>query len=283
MTPGEMALLYTEHWPVFPCQWWDVRRKRPLTPHGFHNASRDPAVIRAWWQTWPDALIGLPTGRVSGLVVLDIDVKHSEANGFDTLDDLGYSILPDTPMTHTGSGGLHVYFTAPERELKCSAGVIGPGLDVRADGGYVILPSPGSGYAWDVQWNFKTVAPVAAPDWLWPPKPSRSAMQLPPKPAAGLSPYAEAAIESACNAIVRAAPGEQEKTLNAEAFNIGTLVAAGYAPADIALRALIRAGAAMPDHDARWPWRPEEIDLKVRRAFAAGCAHPREARRAAVA
>jgi hypothetical protein len=45
-------------------------------------------------------------------------------------------------MAHTSSGGLHVYFDAGERELKNSAGTLGPGLDVRGDGGYVIVPSP---------------------------------------------------------------------------------------------------------------------------------------------
>jgi hypothetical protein len=55
---------------------------------------------------------------------------------------------------------------------------------------------------------------------------------------------------------------------------------AGLVPVDIALRALLRAANAMPDHDAGWPWRPEEIDLKVRRAFHAGQQHPREVRRA---
>jgi hypothetical protein len=135
-------------------------------------------------------------------------------------------------MSHTASGGLHVYFDAGERELKCSAGLLGPGLDVRGDGGYVILPSPGSGYRWDPQWNFKTVALASAPDWLWPPKPSRAALPPPPKPTEGLSRYGEAAIEGACNAIVRAPPGEQERCLNAECFSIGTAAGAGLVPTE---------------------------------------------------
>jgi hypothetical protein len=163
--------------------------------------------------------------------------------------------------------------------LRCSAGLLGAGLDVRGDGGYIILPSPGSGYFWDPIWNFDTVAMAPVPDWLWPPKVSRPNGQ-PLKPVTGLSPYGEAAIESACNAIVRAGPGQQERTLNAECFSIGTLAGAGAIPADIALRALLRAAEAMPDHDPNWPWRPEEIDFKVRRAFNAGVQHPREARRA---
>jgi hypothetical protein len=266
--------------PVFPCIAKGPRRKTPHTPRGFHDATTDPTIIRRWWTLWPDALIGMPTGHASGYIVLDVDVKRPEANGFDSLEDIGRSILPETPMVHTASGGLHVYFTAGERELRCSAGLLGPGLDVRGVGGYVIAPSLSSGYAWDPLYNPDTVAFLPAPDWLWPPKPSRAVLPPPPAPTAGLSRYGEAAIESACNAIVRAPAGEQERTLNSECFSIGGLAGAGLVPADIALRALLRAGNAMPDHEARWPWRPEEIDLKVRRAFAAGRQQPREVRRA---
>jgi hypothetical protein len=284
MTPLDAALRYAERgWPVFPCIAAGPRRKRPHTARGFHDATTGPAIITSWWTRWPDALIGMPTGGVSGLWVLDIDTKRPEANGFDTLDDLGHSILPETPMVHTPSDGLHVYFDAGERELRCSAGLLGPGLDVRGEGGYVILPSPGSGYRWDPQWNFGTVSLAPAPDWLWPPKPSRPVTAFRVQPIIGLSPYGEAAIEDACDVIVGALAGEQERTLNAECFSIGTLAGAGLVPADIALRALLRAANAMPDHDPRRPWRPEEIDLKVRRAFSAGMQHPREARRGQVA
>jgi hypothetical protein len=225
-------------------------------------------------------LIGIPTGTPINAIVLDIDVKDPAANGFDTLEDLGHSILPDTPMVHTASDGMHVYFANPERELKCSAGLIGPGLDIRSTGGYVIAPSPGSGYTWDPIHNFKRTPLAPAPGWLWPAIPARPSIAPPPKPVNGLGPYGEAAIEGACNAIVRAPAGEQERTLNAECFSIGTAAGAGLIPADIALRSLLRAGSAMPDYDALRPWRPEEIDLKVRRAFHAGLQQPREVRRA---
>jgi Bifunctional DNA primase/polymerase, N-terminal len=277
MTP----LKYAETVPVFPCRENEPRRKRPYTGRGFHDASRDPAIIRAWWRQWPNALIGMPTGRVSGRWVLDIDVKRPEANGFDTIEDLG-RVLPAARMVHTASGGLHVYFNAGERELRNSVGLIGPGLDVRGCGGYVILPSPGSGYSWDPVYGVDS--PLAlAPDWLWPPKPSRPPLPLGSISTGGLSRYGEVAIDAACNAIVRAGPGQQEATLNSECFSIGTLAGAGALPADIALKALLRAGNAMPDHDAAWPWRPEEIDLKVRRAFSAGQSSPREVRHVRVA
>jgi hypothetical protein len=284
MTPLDQALEYADRdgLLIFPCREAEPGRKRPYTGRGFHDASRDRAIIEAWWRTWPRALIGMPTGGgISGRVVLDVDVKSEAANGLVSLDDLGLSILPATPMAHTASAGLHVYFAAPARELRNSAGLIGPGLDVRGDGGYVILPSPGSGYFWDPLHNFNTEPLAAAPDWLWPPRPPSRPMATgrPIRPADGLNRYGEAAIEAACNAIAAAPPGQQERTLNAECFSLGTLAGAGAIPADIALRALLRAARAMPDHDPAWPWRPEEIDLKVRRAFAAGQQQPRGARR----
>ena len=276
MTPLEAALEYVvAGLPVFPC----CHLKRPRTPRGFHDANRDPEIIKRWWTTWPDAWIGMPTGKVSGRWVLDIDVKRPEENGFDSLEDLGYLPLPVTPMAHTASGGLHVNF-ASHRELRNSAGLLGPGLDVRGDGGYVILPSPESGYFWDPLYNFDTVQMALAPEWLWPPKPSRPPVNGPIKPVNGLSPYGARSIELACDAIVHARPGEQERTLNAECFSIGTAVGAGFIPGDIALRALLRAAAGMPEYDPKWPWRPEEIEAKVRRAFKAGTQHPREVRRA---
>jgi hypothetical protein len=282
MTALHQALAYADkQLPVFPCRETEPGRKRPYTGRGFHDASCDKNIIEKYWQRWPQALIGMPTGQVSGRVVLDIDVKQPKAKGFDTLEDLGHSILPETPMAHTASGGLHVYF-AWDRELRNSTGLIGPGLDIRGDGGYVILPSPDSGYYWDPIYSFdQPLAP--APDWLWPVRPSRPAYHGPvpiPRRAGALTRYGEAAIERACDAIAGAPNGDQERTLNAECFSIGALAGAGAVPAGIALRTLLRAANTMPDHDPHLPWRPEEIDFKVRRAFCAGLAHPREARRA---
>lgn len=274
----DAALHYAcKGWPVFPCQ---PENKRPFVPGGFHKATIEPQTIRAWWATWPGAWVGVPTGAAIGAVVLDVDVKDPAKYGPDSLEDLGHSILPETPMVHTASGGWHVYFAKPDRELKCSASLIGPGLDVRSDGGYVIVPSPGNGYVWDPTLNFKTVPLATSPNWLWPHRPSRPQRSEPVRPVVGLDRYGAVSIESACTAIAKAPAGEQEATLNAECFSIGTLAGAGAVPADVALNALLRAAHAMPDHNPRMPWRPEEIDFKVRRAFQAGLASPREVRRA---
>jgi Bifunctional DNA primase/polymerase, N-terminal len=281
MTSLEQALKYTNRVPVFPCRCdgGPRLRKTPLTRNGFKDASCDPTMIREWWTRWPHALIGMPTGEITGLVVLDVDVKRPDANGFDSLEDLGRSIPIETPMAHTESGGLHIYFRCPQQDVRNSAGRIGAGLDVRANGGYVILPSPGSGYAWDTVWNFETVEPAAAPDWLWPAPAGRTCFGMDLViPTIGLSRYAEVSLDAACNAITRAPDGQQEQTLNCECFRIGTLAGAGGIPESLALKALLYAANRMPDYDLRWSWRSEEIDYKVRRAFGDGVVHPRRLR-----
>lgn len=101
-------------WPVFPA---DPGTKGPLTKHGFQDASRDPAVISDWWARWPEAMIAVPTGEPSGIVVLDVD--RDAAKGIDgeaslsmLLAELGIS-LPMTLSQRTPRGGRHIVFAYP--------------------------------------------------------------------------------------------------------------------------------------------------------------------------
>lgn len=286
MTPLGAALAYAMlGWPVFPCRWQGPQRKQPLTHHGFLDASTDPVAITAWWHRWPDALIGIATGAVSGFVVLDVDVKYPDRYGFDTLDVLGFAVLPETPMAHTPTGGLHLYFMPPRvRAIGCTEGNngrgIGHGLDWRGTGGYVIGPSLRSGYSWDPHWNIDTVPLAPVPTTLLPRQMERTSAAQPVQSAMGLSPYANSALNRACRQIVAAPEGQQEATLNGEAFAIGTLAAAGAVPPRFARSVLLYAARQVRDHDPRRPWLLAEIERKVNRAFDAGMRHPREARRA---
>jgi putative DNA primase/helicase len=290
MAPLDAALRYAGRgWPVFPCQWQGEGRKRPLIERGLHAATTDAATVSAWWTRWPEALIGLPTGEPIGCVVLDIDRKEGGPDGLATLGKIDCPILPLTPTVYTASGGMHLYFQRPEDGLRNTNGErgrgIGPGLDWRGDGGYVILPSPGSGYRWDKRLHFGRYAPCAVPETLLPKSPrivTRAPMsERAPKRAIGLSRYAEAALDKAARAIINAPGGEQEATLNSEAFSIGTLAGAGGVPADFAKKILVWAARQMRDHDPQRPWRPGEIEFKVARAFADGMRHPRDGRHAA--
>jgi hypothetical protein len=150
-----LALAAEDH-AVFPCR----PDKRPATPHGFKDATRDPDTIRDLWRRWPGDLIGIATGEVSDLAVLDIDAKP---NGRDWwAEHRGH--LPVTRTVRTRSGGLHLYFRHVSG-LRCSASVIAPAIDVRADGGYVI--------AWAAAGlPVLHQGPLARwPIWLHPPQP----------------------------------------------------------------------------------------------------------------
>ncbi len=146
----------------------DSPGKHPRTPNGFKAATRDPEQIATWWRQWPDANIGIATGATSDLLVLDVDPRHG---GDDTLADLieTHGALPDAVQCLTGGGGLHVYFEHPGGHVQSRA-EIARGIDVRADGGYVVAPpsthASGRPYAWDVAHHPDDVAITPVPAWL---------------------------------------------------------------------------------------------------------------------
>ena len=84
--------------------------------------------VKDWWGKWPDANIGLITGRISGITVLDVDTPHGG-----TIDG-----LPITLVAKTGNGGWHYYYKYAEG-VTVGAG-IRQGIDFRGDGGYVVAP-----------------------------------------------------------------------------------------------------------------------------------------------
>jgi hypothetical protein len=109
------------------------------------------------------------------------------------------------------------------------------------------------------------------------PKPAPIPLIGTPASCTELSAYGEAALRSAAEKILSAPDGEQEATLNGEAFSIGRLAGAGGVPAELALDILLMAGKGMPSHRAGDPWREAQVEEKVRRAFAQGMAVPRPA------
>jgi hypothetical protein len=150
------ALGYAEQgWPVFPCR---SSGKVPLTPAGFKSASVEPDQIIRWWEAHPLANIGTPTGTMSGYDVLDVDVGSA-------IDDL--PPLPDTVQSITGSGGQHHFFKHRDG-LRNSAGRLAHGVDIRGDGGYVILPPSvhvnGNRYLWELSSDPAEVEVAPWPD-----------------------------------------------------------------------------------------------------------------------
>ena len=137
-------------------------------PHGLTNATTEPGLIQTWWRRWPDANIGLRTGQVSGFV--DVDPRHGSDRTWADLQDIHGRA--DTLLAYTGCGGEHHFFQVSDDELLISKdAVLGPGLDTKAEGGYVVAVPPlhesGNCYVWD---NFEQLlAPL--PGWLlalWP-------------------------------------------------------------------------------------------------------------------
>jgi bifunctional DNA primase/polymerase-like protein len=150
---------------VFPCQ----ANKRPATPHGFKEAVGDPGAIEELWARCPGVLVGVATGMMSGVAVLDIDAKHNTARQW-------YAEHRDRlqpARTHrTRSGGVHlIYEHRPG--LNCSVSKIAHGIDVRADGGYLIW-WPAAGLEVLVDPGLKPWPDWLAVETLVPPVPSIS-------------------------------------------------------------------------------------------------------------
>ena len=125
---------------VFPCRekpQGNKKAKSPYTNRGYKDASRDDEQIRLWWHSFPNAMIGVPTGRENGIFVVDIDVG-SDKDGEASFNEPGIGD-PHTCQTITMSGGRHLIFAYPaECELKNTNGALGKDIDTRGDGGYII-------------------------------------------------------------------------------------------------------------------------------------------------
>jgi hypothetical protein len=135
--------------PVFPCG----QDKAPLTARGFLDATTEENSIRSWWTSWSDALVGVPTGRASSTVVIDVD-----PNGIEWAREHWPRLAPQ--RVHITRRGWHLIYSYPAgREVRCSAGRIANGVDIRANGGYIIW-WPASGL--EVQGG----APGSMPQWL---------------------------------------------------------------------------------------------------------------------
>lgn len=124
--------------PVFPCV---PGGKRPRVEHGFHQATTDAGQIAAWWRRWPAANIGVPTGQVSGVEVVDVDRKAS-GTGFGAFARARDAGLVDgwLEVVRTPSGGAHFYFPTDPDRPQASWQAAKAHIDFRGEGGYVIVP-----------------------------------------------------------------------------------------------------------------------------------------------
>jgi len=147
----EDALGYAaKGWPVFP---WNATERKPHTATGFYAATTNATKLCQWWRKWPEANVALPTGEMSGIDVLDVDT-HS-GDGFATL--AGLPAVPPTLTATTPRAGHHHFFQHTPGMRCCR---LGPGLEIKATGGLVILP-PARGREWLDQ-----IAIAEAPAWI---------------------------------------------------------------------------------------------------------------------
>jgi hypothetical protein len=253
------ALRYAANgWPVFPLK---PGQKVPATDHGVKDATTDEAQIRAWWAKNPDFNIGMACGEASGVWVLDVDGEE----GHESLVNMGHG-YPFTLTQYTPSGGVHFLFRHLPG-LGNTASSIGPKLDSRGDGGYIVVaPSIVNGR--EYRWAGKG-EPQPIPGWLVvkvrkpEPRPRR------PIAAAERSHYAARALTLACDRVASAGEGCRNDTLNREAFSLGTLVGAGMLGEQDVRNHLEEAALACGLTE-------REIASTLDRAVRDGMAHPRE-------
>lgn len=142
MSESEMltaALTYARRgWPVFPCVWTGPNAKGPLTSHGHHDASTDPAQITAWWHRWPRAMIGAPVHRL--LLVLDVDPRHG--GSLEAIQQAAGDAIPATPRCWSGrqDGGCHIYLQRPPGDI--TGALLPTGVDLRDGGKHFCVVAP---------------------------------------------------------------------------------------------------------------------------------------------
>lgn len=145
----------------------DSPGKHPRTKNGVKDASKDPEQIKKWWSTWPNSNIGIATGTINGLFVVDIDGEIGDRS-FNSLTAM-HGAVPDSVTQITGSGGKHLLFKHPGGIIKNGIAVHN-GIDIRGDGGYIVaapsIHKSGSVYQWEFLQELGEIELAELPD-LW--------------------------------------------------------------------------------------------------------------------
>ena len=290
---GDAAAFYAGRlgWPVVPIAGMigdhcGCRRragcehpaKHPLTPGGIKAASADPDQVREWWTHWPWAGVGLLTGARSGLVVVDIDPAHGGRESLAALRS-ERSELPRTLYARTGGGGWHLFYAHPGHHVANSTGRLGsrtvPGVDLRADGGYVVAAPSGHRSGGRYTWASGPETLAAMPAFIAE-RPDAGAPRTPARPARAdrQAAYAAAALEGECRRVAAAPEGQRSDTLNRAAFSLGTLVGSGTLDEALVVESLAAAAAAASRLGER-PLGAREAMATIRSGLARGIERPR--------
>lgn len=215
-------------WKIFPLV---PNGKIPAIPkdkggQGFKDASSDPKKIEAWACTYPNCNIGIATGAMSGIAVIDIDPRNGGTESVLALFRKGH-VFPPGPEAITGNGGKHLFYKLPPG-LRGSKNRLGRGIDIKADGGYVVAaPSridkseqgPGGEYKWTfVPRRGQELPPF--PNWaleLLEPQ-QREVRTFKGEAASGM---AERGLESMADLLAKQGEGNRNNFLNWAAFHAG--------------------------------------------------------------
>jgi putative DNA primase/helicase len=174
---------YASHgWPIFPVTWLvdgkcscgrqdcNSPGKHPLVKEGFYAATTDFEKITQWHKRWPEANWGMRTGDKkaggSGLVIIDIDHKSGGFVTWDLLREENPGPI-ETVTVATGNGGEHLWFLYPEGiVIRSGAGVMGKGIDIRANLGYVLIPPSCTNQLYKFELNPSETEIIEMPAWI---------------------------------------------------------------------------------------------------------------------
>jgi len=229
------AKKYAERgWPVIPLR---PKEKVPLTAHGLKDASVELGVLEGWWAKNPDANIGIVTGEVAGIWVLDIDGEIGSVSLLKTELELGP--LPETLEQKTGGNGRQLFFAWPKgREIR-NKQALRTKIDVRGNGGYVVAPPSihPNGQAYDWPYGDKTKIKEAPEAWiaaletvakpkvaeaLWEPPQARKPVVTSPGMKAGIQVVERARLYlQQCEAAVQGKGGHDKLLWAARAMVVG--------------------------------------------------------------
>jgi len=259
----DQALIYAEKmgWHIHPCR----KDKKPYLNDWPHKATNDPAKIKEWWRKWPDASIGCKCGPDSKIWVVDVDLP----DGPETIKRLqkDYGDLPTTLKQKTGSGGLQIFFSYNGSEIRNSSRKLGPGIDVRGNGGYIILPPSGHPAGGKYEW-MKKVKVAEPPGWLKQLAQEPETTYRPQQNETGL--YGKRALADEIVKLSMAGEGTRNDTLNQCAFNLGQLIAGGELEHDHVFYSLLATAQTVG-------LKPGEAKATIESGIKGGIKYPRSA------
>jgi len=284
---------------VFPCDGSDNKetKKRPLGGIRWRDESScDLEIVSAWWERWPDAIIGLDVGK-AGLIVVDADRHPNAPDGVAALPKLigGPTLTLRCPVVETAGNGIHLIFRQPEGEtFGNSSGALPKGIDVRGQGGYIV--APGSTRADGAMWSARPGTPDLATAFetgTIPVLPEKIAALIRSKPERLAAPvtdavqsvslaktadvglreraFAQAALDGCAAELASCGAGGRNELLNKLAFRLARMVAVGWidSPAvRAALRTACEANGYIRDKGQR------AFDMSFTSGMRAGVASP---------